>query len=194
MRRHRKSPRAQLAAERGWRYARSGSGDIERRWHTADLDPSDEVAGTLGLPFTVFDTTVLGAPDRAPRTVCVLHLPVELPPAAVIPDPANGEPCAEGRVGPVPPWAALAFQHPPELDGAPPPEHPDFADALVTGGVLDLTRRRGLIGWRIAGRDLIWVSRPGAPLPPERLVAVIESLAELAAALPADIVARYRRE
>ncbi|WP_433040403.1 hypothetical protein [Dactylosporangium sp. CS-033363] len=198
-------PRARLAQERGWRYARRGSrpgfGVVEARWRAAgaevdELDPADELTGAIapgGRPFTLFDTTVLGS-SAGYRTVSVLHLPVALPPVAVVPDPDNGEPLAEGRVGPVPPWAALAFQHPPELDGAPPASHPGFAEALVTGEVLDVTRRFGLLGWRIAGKDLVWVSRPGDRLVPERVVAVLQALAALAAALPAPVVHRYRLE
>ncbi|GAA4256658.1 hypothetical protein [Dactylosporangium darangshiense] len=195
-------PRAVLAAERGWHYARSfsadGFGALERRWRAAhvhdvdDLDPADELTGALddGPAFTVFDAAVLGEPSR--RTVCVVHLPVALPPVAVVPDPDNGEPEAEGRVGPVPPWAPLGFQRPAELDGAPPAEHPGFAEEIVTGEVLDLTRRHALTGWRIAGRDLLWVSRPAdGPLPPDRVVEVVLALAALARALPPGVVARY---
>ncbi|MFG2044117.1 hypothetical protein [Dactylosporangium sp. NPDC048998] len=198
-------PRAVLAAGRGWRYARSatsaGFGAVELRWRAAhaaglaDLDPAEEITGVLdgGPPFTAFDMRVMGARAPSRRTVSMVHLPAALPPVAVIPDPDNGEPCAEGRVGPVPPWAALGFQRPAELDAAPPPDHPGFAEALVTGEVLDLTRRLGLTGWRIAGPDLIWVSRPGpdGPLPAERLVAVLEGLGALAGALPPEVVARY---
>nr|BFE58892.1 hypothetical protein GCM10020063_034180 [Dactylosporangium thailandense] len=199
-----RAPRAQLASDRGWRYSRHGSrpgfGAVEDRWRragnpVADLDPADELTGAVdaaGRPFTLFDTTVLGSAGY--RTVSVLHLPVALPPVAVMPDPIDGEPCAEGRVGPVPPWAALAFQHPPELDGAPPPEHPSFAGELVTGEVLDVTRRLGLLGWRIAGRDLVWVSRPGDRLDPDRVVAVLEALATLATVLPPAVVRSYARD
>ncbi|MEU7871492.1 hypothetical protein [Dactylosporangium sp. NPDC049140] len=202
MARRGRTARAQLAFERGWHYARRGSrpgfGAVEDRWRAAgaavaDLDPADELTGAVepaGRLFTLFDTTVLGS-SAGYRTVSVLHLPVALPPVAVIPDPANGEPSAEGRVGPVPPWAALAFQHPPELDGAPPARHPAFADALVTGEVLDVTRRYGLLGWRIAGRDLVWVSRPGDRLAPDRIVALLPALAALAAVLPPSVVRVY---
>ncbi|MFI5907510.1 hypothetical protein [Dactylosporangium sp. NPDC051541] len=197
-------PRAQLAQDHGWRYARRGSapgfGTVEGRWraagaHVADLDPAEELTGAIaptGRPFTLFDTTVLGG-ARGYRTICLLHLTVVLPPVAVVPDPDSGEPSPEGRVGPVPPWAALAFQRPPELDGAPPAEHPAFADAIVTGEVLDVTRRAGLLGWRIAGRDLIWVTRPGDRLAPERIVPVLQGLAEVALALPRGVVAAYAR-
>ncbi|MGI5241611.1 hypothetical protein [Dactylosporangium sp. CA-139066] len=196
------TPRALLATDRGWRYARStteaGFGALAGRWRAArfrgldDLDPSDELTGTLGLPFTVFDVAVLGAPAPSRRTVCVVHLPTALPPVAVVPDPDNGEPAAEGRVGPVPPWAPLGFQRPPELDGAPPASHPAFAEELVTGEVLDLTRRHGLTGWRIAGPDLLWVSPPpDGPLSPDRVVEVLDALLALARALPSAVVARY---
>jgi len=214
--------RQELAATRGWRYQRHAGKTIQRRWYdrygaAADaLAPANILAGELdGLPFTVFDTFLHSGPltDRAEsrRTMCLVHLPVSLPDVRLRPrllneDQLLHDPDDSWAVADEPPWNCDLLPRARGLDMmsggevVDPPlvaeaDTPGLAEALVTDHVRRETLERRLPGWRISGRDLIFVGLPGpwrtADYNAAQSVAVVAGLAAVARSLPAAVVQRY---
>jgi hypothetical protein len=213
--------RQELAATRGWRYQRHAGKTIQARWYDRYGKAADAIAaanilaGELdGLPFTVFDTFLHEGPlaDRAEsrRTICLVHLPVSLPDVRLRPRLLNEDqflpdPDESWAVADEPPWncdllprarglemIAGGEVDPPMVAEA---DEPGLAEALVTDHVRRETLRHRLPGWRIHGRDLIFVGLPG----PWRMVdytaaqsmAVVAALAAVARSLPAAVVQHY---
>ncbi len=207
--------RRQLAAQQGWRYEEQAP-QLRTRWYAgygADADriaPMRVLAGFFeGVPFTVFDTEErLGSrADRreSMRTVCMVHLEVALPDMrlrGVIPD----EERYAGDLPPVadePPWNCdllprVSALHLIDSGGQGPPmvaesDLPGFARALAVPEVWRETLRHKVPGWRIHGRDLVFVSIPGAgaSLSQDEAMAAVAGLAAIAKALPQEILHQY---
>ncbi len=211
----RAATRRQLAEARGWRY-REQAPEIRMRWHDAygaeadRIAPKRVLAGELdGMPFTVFDTIEkigrLADRRESLRTVCMVHLPVALPDARL-----RGRLADEEQYGPLPPVAAeppwncdilprvSALELIESGDGQAPPmaaesDLPGFSDALITEAVRWETIARKVPGWRIHGRDLLFVGLPGAEacLSNHEAMAVVAGLVAIARRLPADVLDRH---
>jgi hypothetical protein len=71
-------------------------------------------------------------------------------------------------------------------------EFPGLVQALFTPEVREATVANGLVGWRIEGRDLVFVA-PERPTPssPAEIVAVVERLVALARLFPAEAARLY---
>ncbi|HEX6682670.1 MAG TPA: hypothetical protein VF062_07745 [Candidatus Limnocylindrales bacterium] len=207
--------RRQLAAQHGWSYEEYAP-QLRARWYGgygADADriaPMRVLAGIFeGVPFTVFDTEEkLGSrADRREslRTVCMVHLEVALPDARLrgkIPD----EERYAGTLPPVadePPWncdllprvSAINLMESGDQASLMVAESdlPGFAGALVTSDVWRETLRHRVPGWRIHGRDLVFVSIPGAgaSLSNDEAMAAVAGLAAIAKVLPQEMLQRY---
>jgi hypothetical protein len=213
--------RQELAVTRGWRYFRHAGKTIQSRWYdrygtAADaIAAADILSGELdGLPFTVFDTFLHSGPwtDRAEslRTICLVHLPVSLPDVLLRPRLLNEEqflpdPDDSWTVADEPPWNCDLLPRARGLDmfeiGEVDPrlvweaDEPGLAEALVTDHVRRETLRHRLPGWRICGRDLIFVGLPGtqreARYTAAQAMAIVTGLAAVARSLPDSVVQRY---
>lgn len=206
--------RRALAAARGWRY-QEGAPEFRRRWQDVYgaevkfLAPRDVLAGEMGgLPFTVFNTKVNVGPLRdrpdSRRTICLVHLPVSLPDVRLRGRIVDEE-ALIGEMPPVhlePPWncdllprlSALSLIETGQgLPMAAESDVPGLADALVTEEVRWETLRRRVPGWRVHGRDLVFVTIPDArsSLTNHEAMAVVEGLVAIARAFPADVLYRY---
>jgi hypothetical protein len=65
----------------------------------------------------------------------------------------------------------------------------------MTPSVVAASVRRGIIQWRVHGRDLLYVTLPGpgVRLSATEAIAVVTGLAEIAQTFPAEIFQRYAR-
>lgn len=210
--------RQELAETRGWRYQRHAGKTIQSRWYDRYGAAADAIAATQilageleGLPFTVFDTFLHSGPwgDRAEsfRTICLVHLPVSLPDVRLRPRLLNEDqllPDADEvwAVADEPPWNCDLLPRVRGLDmiaggEADPPlvaesDQAGLAEALVTDHVRRETLRNRLPGWRIHGRDLIFVGLPGpwrtTQYTAAQSMAVAAALAAAATSLPSSVL------
>jgi hypothetical protein len=198
--------REKLARAQGWHYQAKASGLAERwqdliGWRAYSIAPYGVVSGELqGLPFTVFDSeTGLDGRTEVPSTTWVVHLPVAYPRLVVPvlqrslaeqmgPDPARTfSDFVSGRAGLGPDLTADDLRAESENTG--------FAELLLTPQVRQATINYGLMGWRIEGRDLIFVSAErSTPPTPDEIVERAERLVSLARLFPAEVAQRYGAE
>jgi len=188
--------RQAIATERGWQFIADGTEVLGDHWATRGEAPqvtaTSVLAGDIdGWPVTICDTVARGRgriPDN--RTVtCLVHLPVSLPHTVALPAySVIFENFAHGQ-----PWTAAEYTG--ELtaenlylacsdDG--------FADRLATPDLCRFTIDRGLMFWRIKGRDLS-LSRQtqGRHIPTEDALRTASNLVALAHALPTDLIDAY---
>jgi hypothetical protein len=144
--------------------------------------------------------------DTKENTVCMVQLPVSLPDVRLRGRLADEEQLL-GEMPPVaaePPWNCdllprISAQSLMEQGEQPPmaaeSDVPGLAETLITAEVRRETLRHKVPGWRIHGRDLIFVSLPNARagLPNHEAIAVVSGLAAIAGALPVEVLDRFRR-
>jgi hypothetical protein len=196
--------RKALAAVQNWRYEDRPGREVFERWSGAYpiglrlLEARRLLAGDVhGVPFTVFDLRInvgsLAQRRESERTVCLAHLPVALPDLRLrprLPDDME-EPMS---VADEPPWncdliprirgVTMIAQNDPQLQLIAEADVPGLAPALATEAVRHETLRQRLPGWRIHGRDLIYVSLPAQLMSTEEAMTVVTGLVAIARLIP----------
>jgi hypothetical protein len=202
----RNSERQRLAEGRGWQFTASDQALLDR-WRGGPFSRRGdrrEIIGvvrgeTRGVPFTAFDfrlrTRIVrtGGISRTDEyetvTVWALQLPAALPPVRVTHSSNFGRKIQAKLGGDA---GVLTGDEDFDRRFGVHDASPDFVRELLTPQLRGWLREHKLTGWRIDGRDLLFVRDVQLlRIKPGTLVAVADELADMIGLFPAAIWTRY---